>query len=146
MNAVAAPKNAMSHIQKTDPGPPMAMAVATPTMLPVPMRPERAMQKASKDEMPLPLPALTANSDLSISLIWRTCTKRVPAVKNRPANIRSPTSAGLQINLLICDTTSAKLMFRNIVIFRQDYKRSRRQRQSGSWQQEVNPKKKKGGR
>ena len=33
---VAIPKVADSHIQKTAPGPPMAMAVATPAMLPLP--------------------------------------------------------------------------------------------------------------
>ena len=38
MNAEALPMRAMSHIQKTAPGPPVAMAVATPAMLPVPTR------------------------------------------------------------------------------------------------------------
>ncbi|MPM79220.1 hypothetical protein SDC9_126253 [bioreactor metagenome] len=33
---VAIPKSADTHIQKSAPGPPEAMAVATPTMLPVP--------------------------------------------------------------------------------------------------------------
>ena len=81
MKAVEAPKKAMNHIQNTAPGPPMTMAVATPTMLPVPMRPERAMQKASKEEMPLPVPALAANSDRTMSPRCRTWTKRVPMVK-----------------------------------------------------------------
>ncbi len=35
-NAVAAPKNAISHIQNIAPGPPSTMAVATPAILPVP--------------------------------------------------------------------------------------------------------------
>src|SRR5699024_9928507 len=34
---VAIPNNAESHIQNTAPGPPRTTAVATPTMLPVPM-------------------------------------------------------------------------------------------------------------
>ena len=34
---VAMPKTPVSHIQSTAPGPPAAIAVATPTMLPVPM-------------------------------------------------------------------------------------------------------------
>src|SRR5213075_3114363 len=34
---VAIPKTPVSHIQSTAPGPPAAMAVATPTMFPVPM-------------------------------------------------------------------------------------------------------------
>ncbi len=38
MKADAAPMMDMSHIQNTAPGPPVAMAVATPAMLPVPTR------------------------------------------------------------------------------------------------------------
>jgi hypothetical protein len=34
---VAIPKMPVSHIQRTAPGPPAATAVATPTMLPVPI-------------------------------------------------------------------------------------------------------------
>ena len=37
-NALAAPSSAITHIQKTAPGPPMAMAVATPARFPVPTR------------------------------------------------------------------------------------------------------------
>ena len=40
------PKKAMIHIQTMAPGPPYPMAVATPTMLPVPTRPESAMANA----------------------------------------------------------------------------------------------------
>ena len=36
--AVAEPSNAIIHIQKTEPGPPTAIAVATPARLPVPTR------------------------------------------------------------------------------------------------------------
>ena len=36
--AVAEPIKAIIHIQKTEPGPPIAMAVATPAKLPVPTR------------------------------------------------------------------------------------------------------------
>ena len=32
------PSHAVTHIQKTAPGPPMLMAVATPAILPVPTR------------------------------------------------------------------------------------------------------------
>ena len=38
MKAVAEPKRAIIHIQKTAPGPPMAIAVATPARFPVPTR------------------------------------------------------------------------------------------------------------
>ena len=42
-------------IQKRAPGPPAAMAVATPTILPVPMVAERAVHKAPKlDTSPSP--------------------------------------------------------------------------------------------
>ena len=51
MNAEAAPMMAMSHIQKTAPGPPMAMAVAMPTMLPVPTRDAVETMSAWNDEI-----------------------------------------------------------------------------------------------
>ena len=38
MNADAPPMSAISHIQNTAPGPPMAIADAMPAMLPVPTR------------------------------------------------------------------------------------------------------------
>ena len=34
---VAIPKRAVIHIQKTEPGPPIKMAPATPTILPIPI-------------------------------------------------------------------------------------------------------------
>ena len=40
---VIMPSNAMTHIQKMAPGPPETMAVATPTILPVPMVPASAV-------------------------------------------------------------------------------------------------------
>jgi hypothetical protein len=43
---VAMPKTPVSHIQSTAPGPPAAMAVATPTMLPVPMVAANAVVRA----------------------------------------------------------------------------------------------------
>ena len=45
---VAIPNRAASHIQNIAPGPPATMAVATPTMLPVPMVAESAVHKAPK--------------------------------------------------------------------------------------------------
>ena len=38
MKALEAPSSAMTHIQKIAPGPPIAMAVATPARFPVPTR------------------------------------------------------------------------------------------------------------
>ena len=95
--AVPAPKKAINHIHTIAPGPPKPMAVATPTMLPVPTLPERAMAKAWNDEMPTffaaftPLAGRCAGasasccrrffsapiSSLNISPKRRTCTKRV---------------------------------------------------------------------
>ena len=50
------PKNAAIHIQKIAPGPPTLTAVATPTMLPVPIVAASATQSALKLEMsPAPL-------------------------------------------------------------------------------------------
>ena len=43
---VAMPKIPVSHIQRTEPGPPQAIAVPTPMMLPVPMVEERAVVSA----------------------------------------------------------------------------------------------------
>ena len=42
------PKNAATSIQKSAPGPPVPIAVATPTMLPVPIVAESAVQSAPK--------------------------------------------------------------------------------------------------
>ena len=51
MKAEAAPMTAMSHIQNTAPGPPVAMAVAMPAMLPVPTREAVETMSAWNDEM-----------------------------------------------------------------------------------------------
>ena len=47
---VPIPKNAATIIQKSAPGPPTPMAVATPTMLPVPIVAESAVHKAPNAE------------------------------------------------------------------------------------------------
>ncbi len=80
MKAVDAPIKAITHIQNTAPGPPIAMAVATPTMLPVPTLPERARQKAWKEDTPL-LSPLLLNSSRIIRGTFRTWTKRVRTEK-----------------------------------------------------------------
>ena len=53
---VIMPKNAATHIQNTAPGPPMMMAVVTPTMLPVPTVAARAVETAWNGVIS-PLPA-----------------------------------------------------------------------------------------
>ena len=52
MKDVAAPSRATVHIQKTAPGPPKAMAVATPPMLPMPTRLAKDIISDWKDEVP----------------------------------------------------------------------------------------------
>ena len=56
------PKKAATSIQKSAPGPPVPTAVATPTMLPVPMVAESAVQSAPNE--------LTSPDTLSASSWW----------------------------------------------------------------------------
>ena len=79
------------------------MAVATPTILPVPTRPDRATQNASNEEMPR-LPAFLPKRERIISPKRRTWTKRVRNEKYSPAAISSTTSPGFQTIPLIWDT------------------------------------------
>ena len=51
MNAVADPIRAITHIQNTAPGPPMAIAVATPARFPVPTRVATDTAKAWNEDM-----------------------------------------------------------------------------------------------
>ena len=44
---VTTPTNALTHIQKTAPGPPTFMAIATPAILPIPTVAAKAVDKAS---------------------------------------------------------------------------------------------------
>lgn len=52
MKEVAIPITATTHIQKTAPGPPAVIAMATPVKLPVPTRAARLVHNAWKEEMP----------------------------------------------------------------------------------------------
>ena len=58
---VAMPKNAATSIQKSAPGPPVPIAVATPTMLPVPIVAESAVQSAPNEETSPEVPASVRN-------------------------------------------------------------------------------------
>jgi hypothetical protein len=55
MKAVLAPKSAITHIQKTAPGPPTKMALATPAKFPVPTLEDRLMANAWNEDTFLPL-------------------------------------------------------------------------------------------
>ena len=84
-NAEAAPTSAMSHIQNTAPGPPVAMAVATPAMLPVPTRLAVDTISAWNDEMERsPSTCFFSVSCLNMSLMKRICTPFVRMVKYTP--------------------------------------------------------------
>ena len=50
-NAVAEPNKAIIHIQNTAPGPPVAIAVATPARFPVPTRVATLTAKAWNEEI-----------------------------------------------------------------------------------------------
>ena len=66
---VVIPKAAESHIQTRAPGPPANMAVATPTILPVPMVAERAVISALKEETSPSPPAFFCLASLPITLL-----------------------------------------------------------------------------
>ena len=92
---VAMPNRPVTHIHKTAPGPPARMAVATPTMEPVPMVAASAVASAPKWLMsPLPSGSLESDSLMAFgSLRWM---KPVLKVKNRCDPRRSAIIAGPQ--------------------------------------------------
>ena len=94
---VAMPNTPVIHIQNTAPGPPARMAVATPTMEPVPMVAASAVASAPKWLMsPLPSGALDSDSLMAIgSLRWMN---PVLKVKNRCDPSRSAIIAGPHTN------------------------------------------------
>ena len=63
---VAIPKIPVSHIQNTAPGPPAKIAVATPTIDPVPIVAANAVASAPKAEMSPSLPSFLV-SDILIA-------------------------------------------------------------------------------
>src|SRR5690625_7238338 len=75
MKDVAAPRKAIIHIQNTAPGPPKAIAVATPPMLPMPTRLASDIIRDWNDEVPSADFSPTT-SCLSMSGIPVTCTNR----------------------------------------------------------------------
>lgn len=91
MKAVADPIRAISHIQKTAPGPPVAIASATPARFPVPTREAVLMQKApNEDTPPWPFLDLLAPSPnkRTISPTILNWTNFVLNVKYKPAAIK----------------------------------------------------------
>ena len=66
---VVMPNAAESHIHTSAPGPPANMAVATPTMLPVPMVADSAVISALKEETSPSPPAFFWRASLPITLL-----------------------------------------------------------------------------
>ena len=64
---VAMPKTPVSHIHNTAPGPPAATAVATPTMLPVPMVAASAVMRAPNCETS-PSPSLSRRKEMRMAV------------------------------------------------------------------------------
>ena len=82
---VAVPTSAAIHIQNKAPGPPATIAVATPTILPVPMVADNAVHSAAK------LDTSPSSPDFSLAIkcliAWGSfviCKKRSLAVRKRP--------------------------------------------------------------
>src|SRR3546814_4054166 len=92
MYDVEAPKKAIAHIQNTAPGPPNAIAVATPALLPVPTRPASETASAWNEDTP-ELDDMLLNIRRSISGTHQTCMKRVRIEQYMPRQRPRPTSA-----------------------------------------------------
>ena len=88
------PKNAATSIQKSAPGPPVPMAVATPTMLPVPTVAERAVQSAPNEltSPETPSPSSWWNMYLKARLRLNTWLRRRQNVRIRPVTSTAPMS------------------------------------------------------
>ena len=87
MKLLAAPMIAKTHIQNTAPGPPVTMAVATPAILPTPMRAPMLRQNASKEDtledfFPAPV---SDNANAEVSRIRRICSPFSLIVKMMPS-------------------------------------------------------------
>ena len=93
---VAMPKNEMTHIQNTAPGPPVRIAPATPTMIPVPTWAAMAVASAWNELMPpppfLPLSVRLPKTLFQPSLKQRTCTQRVLTLYQMPTPSSRKTS------------------------------------------------------
>src|SRR5690606_22641901 len=95
-NEVDAPRKPITHIQKIAPGPPKAMAVATPAILPMPMRPDIDNASAWNEDTPAS-DFCPEKVSRVISTRPRTCMKRVRNENHSPAPRHSAISALLQM-------------------------------------------------
>ncbi len=96
------PISAMTHIQKTAPGPPAVIATATPAMLPPPTRPPTDTKSASRALILVgSLSSSVPLRTLNIRLKKRNCTKPLAAVKKTPRTTRNGISAQPHVRSLI---------------------------------------------
>ena len=103
---VAIPTKAAIHIQKTAPGPPAWIAVATPTILPVPTVAAKAVHKALKLSIsPSPLFSAVKISFKACGNLknWINCN-RIVSIK--PVPIKSTNKGGPHTKLSILFNTS----------------------------------------
>ena len=104
-NFVTIPKIALTHIQKIAPGPPIAIAPATPARFPVPTVAARAVHSALNGDTPPSVSLLPFNvlrKSLSAFGSNRNCTNPVRMVRYRPTP-RIPNNAGTpQTSAVIC--------------------------------------------
>ena len=102
---VAIPKTPVIHIQKTAPGPPRVMAVATPTILPVPLVAASAVAKAP-NWLTSPSPPLSFVNDSLIPNRVNRWMKRRRNVRNKWVPNNKMRRGGPQMNSLITVTKS----------------------------------------
>ena len=114
------PNNAASHIQKSAPGPPNAIAVATPTILPVPIVADKAVHNALKLESSPPSSFSDFRKiDLSANFSCENCTPRKIIVRKIPVT-RIRTMSGTPHTNPSMDSRM-ELIFENILISRINY-------------------------
>ena len=85
---VAIPNKPVNQHQNTAPGPPAAIAVATPTILPVPIVAASAVASAAK-ELTSPLASASGVTDNLIALSVLACINLVRNVKNKCVTTKS---------------------------------------------------------
>ena len=112
---VAIPNKAASHIQKSAPGPPSAIAVATPTIFPVPIVADNAVHSALKLESSPPSPCSDFRKiDLSANSSCENCTPRKTTVRKIPV-ARIKTMSGTP-HTKPSMASRIELIFENILI------------------------------
>ena len=109
------PKKAATHIQNRAPGPPALTAVATPTMLPVPIVAARAVHSARKDDVsPAPL-LLALKIRPSARGRFRSCSTPRRRVSQMPVPTSRISRGGPQTKLSTLFNNSIKSISRSFL-------------------------------